>query len=68
MLVAAAALLRTEVVVEVTPHRTVEVAVVDVLPAAVAAGMPRLRAVVGARAAEADPTIVVAGAMGTTKL
>ena len=59
MVVAAeAALLRTEV--EATHHRTAEVAVVDVLLAAEAAGMPLLRAAVGATAAAAGPKMVAA--------
>ena len=45
---------------EVTHPRTEEVAVVDVLPAAEAAGMPRLRAAVEATAAEAGPKMVAA--------
>jgi len=61
MVVAAeAARLPMAVVVEVTHHRTSEVAVEDVLPAAEAAGMPRLRAAVGATAAEAGPKMVAA--------
>ena len=59
---------RMAVVVEVTHHRTVEVAVVDVLPAAEEAGMPRLRAAVGATAAEAVDPRMVAGITATTKI
>jgi len=58
MVAAEAARLRMAVEAEVTHPPTAEVAVVDVLPAAEAAGMPRLRAAVGATAAEAGPKMV----------
>jgi len=58
---------RMVVEAEVTHHRTVEVAVVDVLPAAEAAGMPLLREAVGATAAEAGPKMVAA-ITATTKV
>ena len=67
MVVAAeAARLHMAVVEEVTHHLTVEVALVDILPAA-EAGMPRLRAAVEATAAEAGPTAATTVGTDTTK-
>ena len=53
---------------EVTHPRTEEVAVVDVLPAAESAAMPRLRAAVADTAAEAGGPTMVAAITDITKI